>query len=85
MKSEWEKIQEEVGKMAHARNLLLKIWENPENSMKFSEESSHELGNIESHGDRYPASSSAIQAWSTCRRDWPYVLVAFVFDLMKKQ
>ena len=36
--------------MAHARNLFLKIWENPENSMKFSEESRriiHEMGNIE--------------------------------------
>ena len=57
---------------AHTRNLSGKIWENPENSLIFSEESSrviHEMGNIALYelGHMFSTIQCHIHASSTCR------------------
>ena len=54
--------------------------------MKFTEESSRinlEMGNFELY-ELGPEPSSAIHAWSTCQKDWPCVLAAFVFFLRRR-
>ena len=78
----------EIQEVVHARNLFLKIWDSQEKSIKFSEESSrltHEMGNTE----LYELGQASVQCHSCLKHMQEGLtflfLVAFVFDLMKKQ